>query len=99
VKQSARRDPSSGAKKCPRYSAQGDARVKCKAPAEAGLGAAKVEVTTTAGASSARGFRVKHRRDLPGAGAAAWPPAGVAGAGHARAGERLVNTGVPAVIE
>ena len=48
-----------GARKCTRYLSWSATRIKCKVPAKAAFGSQKVKVTTTAGVSKAKRFRVK----------------------------------------
>jgi hypothetical protein len=48
-----------GSKKCTRYVSWSATRIKCKVPAKAAFGAQKVRVTTTAGKSGAKPFKVK----------------------------------------
>ena len=48
-----------GARRCAAYLSWSDTRIRCTAPANARLGVVKVRVTTTAGKSNARSFRVK----------------------------------------
>ena len=48
-----------GAKKCATYLSWSNTRIKCKVPAKARYGKVRVTVTTAAGASNARRFKVK----------------------------------------
>ena len=48
-----------GAMKCTKYISWSATKIKCRVPGKAKYGKVKVTVTTTAGKSNARSFRVK----------------------------------------